>query len=108
VEVSRDVDEAHRRLPPVRELKGLIRSVGAVEQAHLGAHLGTPPSAARQEKVGEVAAELQAVHDLGRARWVGSVHAIIPAAKLRPRTIADVERGMEHVAGSRPEERDRR
>ena len=32
--------------------------------------------------------------DIERARQVGSVHDIIPAAELRPRLIAAVERGM--------------
>jgi acetyl-CoA carboxylase carboxyltransferase component len=43
------------------------------------------------------AAEFEAIHDLERARRVGSVHAIVPAAELRPRLIAAIERGMERV-----------
>jgi hypothetical protein len=34
------------------------------------------------------------VHDIERARRMGSVHDIVPAAELRPRLIAAVERGM--------------
>jgi replicative superfamily II helicase len=41
-----------------------------------------------------VAAEFEAVHNIDRARRVGSVHAIIPAAELRPRIAEAVERGM--------------
>jgi hypothetical protein len=43
------------------------------------------------------AAEFEAVQDIERARQMGSVHAIIPAAELRPRLIAAVERGMERA-----------
>ncbi len=48
----------------------------------------------RSEKLGEVAAEFEAVHNIERAQRVGSVHTIIPAAELRPQLIAAVERGM--------------
>jgi hypothetical protein len=41
-----------------------------------------------------VAAEFEAVHNVERARQVGSVHSIIPAAELRPSIVAAVERGM--------------
>jgi hypothetical protein len=58
-------------------------------------------TAVRSEKLGEVAAEFEAVHDIERARRVGSVHAIIPAAELRPRLIAAVERGMQRGSQSR-------
>ena len=39
----------------------------------------------------------RAIHNIERAREVGSVHAIIPAAELRPRLIDAVERGMDRV-----------
>jgi hypothetical protein len=41
-----------------------------------------------------VAAEFEAVHNVERARQVGSVHSIIPAAELRSSIVAAVERGM--------------
>jgi len=41
-----------------------------------------------------VAAEFEAVNNGDRARQLCSVHSIIPAAELRPRIIAAVERGM--------------
>jgi hypothetical protein len=43
------------------------------------------------------AAEFEAVQDIERARQMGPVHAIVPAAELRPRLIAAVERGMDRV-----------
>ena len=50
----------------------------------------------RTAKLGEVAAEFDAVHSVQRAQDVGSVHRIIKAADLRPELIAAVERGVEH------------
>ena len=54
----------------------------------------------RSEKLGEVAAEFEGIHNIERAREVGSVHAIIPAAELRPHLIDAVERGMERAVGT--------
>ena len=51
----------------------------------------------RTEKLGEVAAEFDAVHSVQRAQAVGSVHRIIPASALRPELIAAVERGMQRI-----------
>ncbi|MGW4065130.1 ATP-binding protein [Amycolatopsis sp. NPDC004747] len=48
----------------------------------------------RAEKLGEVAAEFDEVHDIARARAVGSVDHIIPASGLRPYLVAALERGM--------------
>ena len=39
-------------------------------------------AAVRSDKLGEVAAEFEAVHTVERALRVGFVHAIIPAAEL--------------------------
>jgi acetyl/propionyl-CoA carboxylase alpha subunit/acetyl-CoA carboxylase carboxyltransferase component len=50
----------------------------------------------RSEKLGEVAAEFDAVHDVERARRMGSVDRIIPPSQLRPYLVDAVERGMQH------------
>jgi hypothetical protein len=49
----------------------------------------------RSEKLGEVTAEFETIHDVARPRQVSSVHDIIPAVEGRPRPIAAVERGIE-------------
>ena len=49
----------------------------------------------RSEKLGEVAAEFDAVHDVDRARRVGSIDRIVPARELRPYLIGALERGMQ-------------
>ena len=51
----------------------------------------------RTEKLGEVAAEFDAVHSVQRAQDVGSVHRIIAAADLRPELVAAVERGIARI-----------
>jgi acetyl/propionyl-CoA carboxylase alpha subunit/acetyl-CoA carboxylase carboxyltransferase component len=95
---SREVDRRTAADPRVRELETSIGSADAARQAQLRAQLAEVRSAVRSEKLGEVAAEFEAVHDIERARRVGSVHDIVPAAELRPRLVAAVERGMERAA----------
>ena len=62
---------------------------------------GAAIEAVRTEKLGEVAAEFDAVHSVQRAQAVGSVHRIIAAADLRPELIAAVERGMARIDARR-------
>jgi acetyl-CoA carboxylase carboxyltransferase component len=100
---TRDVDKRTATDPRVRRvqeaLEAAASSDGDVEAAHLRAELQSVLAAVRSEKLGEVAAEFEAVHDIERARRMGSVHDIVPAAELRPRLIIAVERGM---AADRP------
>ena len=95
---TREVDKRTAADSRVRELETAIASAEGAEQVHLRADLANLRATVRSEKLGEVAAEFEAVHDIERARRVGSVHDIIPAAELRPRLIAAVERGMERAA----------
>ncbi|HEX2076027.1 MAG TPA: carboxyl transferase domain-containing protein [Geodermatophilus sp.] len=97
---TRDVDQRTAADPRVQELEARVNAAEGVEQAHLRVELASLRAAVRSEKLGEVAAEFEAIHSIERARQVGSVHAIIPAAELRPRLIAAVERGMERVGRS--------
>jgi acetyl-CoA carboxylase carboxyltransferase component len=94
---TREVDKRTSADPRVRELETAVGAADGVEQARLRVELATLRAGVRSEKLGEVAAEFEAVHDIGRARQMGSVHDIIPAAELRPRLIAAVERGMERA-----------
>ena len=52
----------------------------------------------RAEKIGEVAAEFEAIHDIERAQKVGSVDVIISAKELRPYLVDALERGMAREA----------
>jgi acetyl/propionyl-CoA carboxylase alpha subunit/acetyl-CoA carboxylase carboxyltransferase component len=94
---TREVDKRTSADPRVRELEAAVGAADGVEQAHLRVELATLRGSVRSEKLGEVAAEFEAIHDIGRAQQMGSVHEIIPAAELRPRLIAAVERGMERA-----------
>jgi acetyl/propionyl-CoA carboxylase alpha subunit/acetyl-CoA carboxylase carboxyltransferase component len=53
----------------------------------------------RAAKLGEVAEEFDQVHTIERARAVGSVDRIIPAARLRPYIVDALERGMARSVG---------
>jgi acetyl-CoA carboxylase carboxyltransferase component len=96
---TREVDKRTAADVRVRELEAAAATADPVDQAHLRVELATLRAAVRSEKLGEVAAEFEAVHDIERARQVGSVHDIIPAAELRPQLIDAVERGMERASG---------
>jgi acetyl-CoA carboxylase carboxyltransferase component len=94
---TREVDKRTAADPRVRELEAAAAAADGTDAAHLRVELATLRGSVRSEKLGEVAAEFEAVHDIGRARRMGSVHDIVPAAELRPRLIAAVERGMQRA-----------
>ena len=95
---TRDVNARTAADPAVRELEAqLAASTDASASARLRVKLADTRTAVRSDKLGEVAAEFEAVHNVERARQVGSVHQIIPAAELRPRIAAAVERGMARI-----------
>ena len=71
---------------------GPDRSRLVVELADLRAEL-------RPEKIGEVAAEFDGVHDIHRAVRVGSVDEVISVARLRPRVIEAIKRGLDGPRG---------
>jgi acetyl/propionyl-CoA carboxylase alpha subunit/acetyl-CoA carboxylase carboxyltransferase component len=61
------------------------------------AELASARPAVHSEKLGQVADEFDHVHSIERARDVGSVHTIVPAARLRPYLVDAVQRGMERT-----------
>jgi acetyl-CoA carboxylase carboxyltransferase component len=95
VVLSGEVDGRTAADPRVRDLDAALGSADAVTRGRLRAELAARRAGVRSGKLGEVAAEFGAVHDFERAQRMGSVHALIPAAELRPRLIAAIERGME-------------
>jgi acetyl/propionyl-CoA carboxylase alpha subunit/acetyl-CoA carboxylase carboxyltransferase component len=100
-EVERRVADDAR----VRALERRAAEAEGAEKARLRAELDELLALVQSEKMGEVAAEFDAVHSVERALRVGSVHEIIPAARLRPHLVAAVERGMEAARG-RPTRRE--
>ena len=92
---TRDVNKRTAADPAVRELETqLAASADDAASASLRVKLAATRAAVRSDKLGEVAAEFEAVHNVERARQMGSVHSIIPAAELRPRIAAAIEHGM--------------
>jgi acetyl-CoA carboxylase carboxyltransferase component len=94
---TRDVDERTRSDPRVRAVDEALAAAPSAEAGTRRAELAATRDEVRNEKLGEVAAEFDAVHSVEGAQAVGSVHRIIPAAALRPELIAAVERGMARV-----------
>jgi acetyl-CoA carboxylase carboxyltransferase component len=89
-EVERRVAEDGR----IQALEAEIAQARGPDRARLRARLAEQRRAVRSEKLGEVADEFDAVHSVERARRVGSVHRIVPPARLRPYLVEAIERGM--------------
>ncbi|WP_324609973.1 carboxyl transferase domain-containing protein, partial [Thermobifida halotolerans] len=75
----------------VRELEARVAAASGADRAALTAELDELRASVRTEKLGEVAAEFDRVHNIQRAVEVGSVDAVIGAAELRPRIIEAIE-----------------
>ena len=67
------------------------------EASALRAKLASAWPAVHAEKLGQLADEFDHVHSIERARDVGSVDTIVPAARLRPYLIEAVQRGMQRT-----------
>jgi acetyl/propionyl-CoA carboxylase alpha subunit/acetyl-CoA carboxylase carboxyltransferase component len=92
---SREVERRTRSDPRLEKLDAQIAEAGEAERGRLRARWHERAAEVRTEKLGEVASEFERVHSVERAREVGSLHEILPAARLRPYLIEAVERGME-------------
>ncbi|MBS1693324.1 MAG: ATP-grasp domain-containing protein [Actinobacteria bacterium] len=98
---TREVNSRTAADPAVRELEAqLAASTDPAASASLRVKLAATRTAVRSDKLGEVAAEFEAVHNIERAQRVGSVHAIIAAIELRPKIAEALERGMARVGGA--------
>ncbi len=92
---TRDVNTRTANDKRIKELESDIAgATDAAQRGELRAQLAEMRSVVRSDKLGEVAAEYEQIHNIERARRVGSVHTIIPAVQLRPYLIEAVERGM--------------
>ncbi len=88
---SADVNARTAADPRVRDVEARAGAATGTERAALTAELDELRSSVRAEKLGEVAAEFDRVHNIQRAVEVGSVDAVIRAAELRPRIIEAIE-----------------
>jgi acetyl-CoA carboxylase carboxyltransferase component len=78
----------------VREVEGRIADALEPDRSRLVVELADLRAGVRQDKIGEVAAEFDGVHDIHRAVRVGSVDEVISVARLRPRVIEAITRGL--------------
>jgi len=78
----------------------LAAETDEAERSQLRVQLADLRATVRSEKLGEVAAEFEQIHNIERAREVGSVHTIVPAVELRPYLIEAVGRGMARTSGA--------
>ncbi|GAA3203743.1 carboxyl transferase domain-containing protein [Actinocorallia longicatena] len=88
-----DVNARTASDPRVRELEARVAEAAGAERATLTAELDELRSTVRVEKLGEVAAEFDRIHNIRRAVEVGSVDAVIRAAELRPSIIKAIGAG---------------
>lgn len=91
---TREVDQRTDADERIVSLRSQIATTTGAERVALQAELGELRPVVRAEKLGQKAAEYDAVHTIQRAREMGSVDAIIPASRLRPELIAALERRM--------------
>ncbi|MFI9407227.1 carboxyl transferase domain-containing protein [Nocardia sp. NPDC052316] len=80
--------------PRVRDLAARAANASGTDRATLTAELDETRATVRTEKLGNVAAEFDRVHNIQRAVEVGSVDAVISTAELRPRIIQTIEAGL--------------
>jgi len=92
---TREVESRTAADPRVLELAAAIEAATGSDKAALRARMSLMLERARNEKLGEVAAEFDSVHTVQRAQRMGSVHRIISARTLRPYLIDAVDRGIQ-------------
>ncbi|AKU15054.1 carboxyl transferase domain-containing protein [Luteipulveratus mongoliensis] len=85
---ARDVDARTADDPRVKELETRLNASSGGDHVKLTADLADLRTSVRAEKISEVAAEFDGVHNIHRAVEVGSVDEVIAAADLRPKIIA--------------------
>ena len=98
---AREVDVRTRTDPRIAELDERIAAADGAARRRLRAERDERWTAVRSEKLGEMAAEFDAIHSVSRAVAVGSVDRVVPVSELRADLIDTVERGVR-----RAEERD--
>ena len=77
--------------PRVAGVEKRLRAAEPAERPALQAELTDARAVVRAEKITEVAAEFDGVHNIHRAVEVGSVDRVISASRLRPEIIGVIE-----------------
>ena len=96
-----EVDSRTASDPRVGDLEAAMSRAEGAPRAALISDLAKLRASVRSEKLGEVAAEFDAIHSIERAVQVGSVDAVIRACELRPRLVEAVERGSADMVTTR-------
>ncbi len=91
---TREVNARTQADARIQRLEHAIATASVHERARLRSEAAAARSGIRNEMLGVVAAEFDAIHSVERAKAVGSVHEIVRAGRLRPELIAAVERGL--------------
>ncbi len=90
-----EVDKRTAASPAMRDLDARIAEATGSERINLVVEQSELRAGTRAEKISEVAAEFDGIHDIHRAVDVGSVDAVIPASRLRPEIIGAIEKHLE-------------
>ncbi len=80
--------------PRITAAETRLAAAPEAQRSGLRQELAELRTTVRAEKIGEVAAEFDGVHDIHRAVRVGSVDKVIEARRLRPEIIAAIESGL--------------
>ncbi len=88
---SGEVDKRVAASATMRDLDERIAAASAAERTTLVVEQSELRISTRAEKISEVAAEFDGVHDIHRAVEVGSVDAVIAGSRLRPEIVAAIE-----------------
>jgi acetyl-CoA carboxylase carboxyltransferase component len=94
---AHEVDARTKADPRVKDVQAQLAQANGAQSAALRLRLSEVTAMVRSEKVGEVASQFDAMHDVRRAQRVGSIDHVIPSERLRPYLIEAVERGMQRV-----------
>jgi hypothetical protein len=78
----------------VASIEAQLRTARSEDRAGLQLELAEARAVIRAEKISEVAAEFDGVHNIHRAVRVGSVDKVISAARLRPEIVEAIEAGL--------------
>jgi acetyl-CoA carboxylase carboxyltransferase component len=89
---TNEVDKRAAASPVVQDFEHRVREANGPERSRLIVELAEVRASVRADKISEVAAEFDGIHDIYRAVEVGSVDSVIPASRLRPEIIAALER----------------
>jgi acetyl/propionyl-CoA carboxylase alpha subunit/acetyl-CoA carboxylase carboxyltransferase component len=95
---SGEVDRRARADARLQSLEVEIAAADEATRGRLRARWHELYDVVHSEKLGEVARHFDSVHDVYRAQRVGSLHHVLPAARLRPYLVEAVERGMRRAS----------